>query len=131
MTDGEFFNAVALKQITPAPVLSTSPPRRQLILHYRSWRPPRCACWHHEVPHNAPHPRLQAFGFAVRDARERSGMSIEALAEAADLSARMVIGIEHGKRNPSLLTVLALAHGLGVSPGRLLEFAAARQEPEV
>ncbi|WP_308313371.1 helix-turn-helix transcriptional regulator [Streptomyces sp. G1] len=82
------------------------------------------------MPPNAPHPRLQAFGFAVRDARERSGMSIEALAEAAGLSARMVIGIEHGKRNPSLLTILALAQGLGVSPGRLLEPAAAWREPE-
>ncbi|MEU6406065.1 helix-turn-helix transcriptional regulator [Streptomyces sp. NPDC046985] len=81
------------------------------------------------MPHNAPHPRLQAFGFAVRDARESCGMSIEALAEAADLSARMVIGIEHGKRNPSLLTILALAQGLGVAPGRLLEPATPRREP--
>ncbi|WP_282697659.1 helix-turn-helix transcriptional regulator [Streptomyces sp. CC208A] len=77
---------------------------------------------------SAPHPRLQAFGFAVRDARERNGMSIEALAGAADLSARMVIGIEHGKRNPSLLTILALAQGLGVSPGRLIESAEAWRE---
>ncbi|ELS53784.1 helix-turn-helix domain-containing protein [Streptomyces viridochromogenes] len=83
------------------------------------------------VPHDAPRPRprLQAFGFAARDARESCGMSIEALAEAADLSARMVIGIEHGKRNPSLLTILALAQGLGVAPGRLLESATPRREP--
>lgn len=56
-------------------------------------------------------------------------MSVEALAEAADLSARMVIGIEHGKRNPSLLTILALPQGLGVAPGRLLESATPRREP--
>ncbi|MEV0963381.1 helix-turn-helix transcriptional regulator [Streptomyces sp. NPDC049910] len=47
-------------------------------------------------------------------------MSIEG-AEAADLSAGMVIGIEHGKRNPPLPTILAPAQGLGVTPGRLLE----------
>ncbi|WP_234363539.1 helix-turn-helix domain-containing protein [Streptomyces sp. TN58] len=41
----------------------------------------------------------------------------------------MVIGIEHGKRNPSLLTILALAQGLGVTPGRLLESATPRREP--
>ncbi|MFG2313326.1 helix-turn-helix domain-containing protein [Streptomyces sp. NPDC048566] len=81
------------------------------------------------MPRNAPHPQLQAFGFAVRDARESCGMSTEALAEAADLSARMVIGIEHGKRNPSLLTILALAQGLGVTPGRLLESEMPRREP--
>ncbi|MCX5129463.1 helix-turn-helix domain-containing protein [Streptomyces sp. NBC_00347] len=57
-------------------------------------------------------------------------MSIEALAEAAELSSRMVIGIEHGQGNPSLLTVLALAEGLGVSPGRLIEPAAAQPNPD-
>ncbi|MFB9484898.1 helix-turn-helix domain-containing protein [Streptomyces filamentosus] len=77
---------------------------------------------------NAPHPWPQAFGFAVRDARERNGLSIEGLAGTAGQSARMVIGIEHGKRNPSLLTILALAQGLGVSPGQLIESAEARRE---
>ncbi|GAA2734030.1 hypothetical protein GCM10010439_55500 [Actinocorallia aurantiaca] len=73
------------------------------------------------MPTPAPDPRLQAFGFAVRTAREESGMSIEALAEAADLSARMLIGIEHGRRNPSLLTILSIANGLQTKPGTLLD----------
>ncbi|MFJ7246344.1 helix-turn-helix domain-containing protein [Kitasatospora sp. NPDC098652] len=80
------------------------------------------------MPISVPDQRLQAFGFAVRDAREHVGMSIEALAEAALLSARMVIDIEHGKRNPSLLTILALARGLDIEPRKLIE-PAARHDP--
>ncbi|MFB4319949.1 helix-turn-helix domain-containing protein [Actinomadura sp. 21ATH] len=72
------------------------------------------------MPDSAPDPRLQAFGFAVRDARERSGMSIETLADAAGISARMLIGIEHGRRNPSLLLILGLADGLDMTPAELM-----------
>ncbi|WP_217711382.1 helix-turn-helix domain-containing protein [Actinomadura sp. NAK00032] len=72
------------------------------------------------MPAAAPDPRLQAFGFAVRDAREHSDMSLEALAEAAGISARMLIGIEHGRRNPSLLTILAIAEGLDLAPADLV-----------
>jgi transcriptional regulator with XRE-family HTH domain len=72
------------------------------------------------VPAAAPDPRLQAFGFAVRDARERTGMSLDALAEASGLSTRMLLGIEHGRRNPSLLTVLAVARGLDIDPAILI-----------
>ncbi|TMR37399.1 helix-turn-helix transcriptional regulator [Actinomadura geliboluensis] len=47
-------------------------------------------------------------------------MSLEALAEAAGISARMLIGIEHGRRNPSLLTILAIAEGLDLAPADLV-----------
>jgi transcriptional regulator with XRE-family HTH domain len=53
-------------------------------------------------------------------------MSIEALAEAAGLSWRMLIGIEHGKRNPSLLTILAIAKGLSTEPYVLVRSASSR-----
>ena len=72
------------------------------------------------MPAAAPDPRLQAFGFAVRDAREHGDMTLEALADAAGISSRMLIGIEHGRRNPSLLTILAIAEGLELAPADLL-----------
>jgi transcriptional regulator with XRE-family HTH domain len=72
------------------------------------------------VPDPTPDPRLQAFGFAVRDARERADMSLDALAEASGLSTRMLLGIEHGRRNPSLLTILAVARGLNIEPTMLI-----------
>ncbi|TMQ89862.1 helix-turn-helix transcriptional regulator [Actinomadura soli] len=80
-------------------------------------------CWHRWVPLPAPDPRLQAFGFAVRTEREHTGMSIEALADAAGISARFLVGIEHGRRNPSLLTILSIANGLRISPTALLNAA--------
>jgi transcriptional regulator with XRE-family HTH domain len=72
------------------------------------------------------HQDLQAFGFAVRTLREERRMTLEGLAEAAGLSWRMVIGVEHGQRNPSLITVLALAQGLGLRAEQLIRCAQTR-----
>ena len=56
-------------------------------------------------------------------------MSLDALAEASGLSTRMLLGIEHGRRNPSLLTVLAIARGLGVEPATLIGPAVHAKRP--
>jgi transcriptional regulator with XRE-family HTH domain len=37
------------------------------------------------------------------------------------LSFRGLIYIEHGRRNPSVLTILRIASGLDTAPGRLLD----------
>ncbi|MEU6745335.1 helix-turn-helix transcriptional regulator [Spirillospora sp. NPDC046719] len=81
------------------------------------------------MPVSAPDPRLQAFGFAVRTAREQTGMTIEALAEAAGISWRFLLSIEHGRRNPSLLTILSIADGLQLPPGDLLDNARRPKDP--
>lgn len=47
-------------------------------------------------------------------------MTLEELADHSGLSFRGVVYIEHGQRNPSLTTLLNLAHGLHVQPSRLL-----------
>lgn len=57
----------------------------------------------------------------LRRMREAQGISIEELAERSGLSFRGVVYIEHGKRNPSLATLLNLARGLDIGPSRLLE----------
>lgn len=49
-------------------------------------------------------------------------MSLEELAERAELSFRGLIYIEHGRRNAGLLTVFKLADGLGLRPSQLLEY---------
>lgn len=59
-------------------------------------------------------------GQEIRKQRETVGLSIEALGERSGLSANYIGGIEAGKRDPSLSTVLALARGLGVPAGVLL-----------
>lgn len=47
-------------------------------------------------------------------------MTIERLAEVAELSTNYVGAVENGKRDPSLSTIFAIAKGLGVVPADLL-----------
>lgn len=58
---------------------------------------------------------LNRFGEAVRQAREGQGVSQEELAHRCGVSQAYVSGLEGGKRNPSLVSVLRVASGLRVS----------------
>lgn len=58
---------------------------------------------------------LRKLGQRIRAIRQGRGMTQEDLASALDLSIAYVSLIERGNRNPSFTTVVALAHGLGVS----------------
>ena len=60
------------------------------------------------------------FGDAVRAKRLQNRVSQEDLAELSGLHRTYISGIELGKRNPSLLNVVRIAHSLGVSPAELL-----------
>src|SRR5436190_23433869 len=55
-----------------------------------------------------------AFGYRVRELRERAGLTQEALAERADLDVTYVSGIERGRRNPGLNILGRLAKALRV-----------------
>lgn len=54
------------------------------------------------------------FGTAIRQYREKQGLSQESLAEKAELDRTYVSGIERGRRNPSLLSIERLAKALGI-----------------
>lgn len=73
------------------------------------------------MPPNSPppEPRLHAFGLCVRRLREDRGLSVEELARRSDLSFRGLLYIEHGRRNPGLLTVFKIAEGLGIGVAEL------------
>ncbi len=60
------------------------------------------------------------FGKEVRRRREALGLTLEQLAERAELTPNYVGTVENGKRDPSLSTVVALAKGLHVPPAELL-----------
>ena len=62
----------------------------------------------------------QAFGRAVRDARQKLRISQEELAARCDLHRNAIGLIERGERTPSLDTILAIADGLGISGSRLV-----------
>ncbi|MBZ9897281.1 helix-turn-helix domain-containing protein [Mesorhizobium sp. BR1-1-6] len=47
--------------------------------------------------------------------RKAAGLTQEAVAERANLSQQYVSGLESGKRNPTVETLLVLAQALGVS----------------
>ncbi|WP_084164635.1 helix-turn-helix domain-containing protein [Skermanella stibiiresistens] len=55
---------------------------------------------------------LKTFGSALRRARERVGLSQEDLAHRAGVSVGYLSQLENGRRNPSLLLVLALCGAL-------------------
>jgi transcriptional regulator with XRE-family HTH domain len=72
-------------------------------------------------------PRYPAFraalGRAVREARTQSGLTQEALADAARLHRNYIGGIERGERNPTLENLYQLATALGRRPSQILERA--------
>lgn len=71
--------------------------------------------------HARRHNGAAALGAAVRAARTRLGLSVQALAQRAGVSLGLVSQLERGMGNPSLQSIQRLAQALGVSASRLLE----------
>lgn len=67
----------------------------------------------HPMPPTDP-PLLRHVAANLRSARQGRGWTQQALAERADVSRRMVVGIEAGESNVSLATLDRLADALGV-----------------
>jgi transcriptional regulator with XRE-family HTH domain len=62
------------------------------------------------------------FAERLRFARERSGLSQEALAARCDLHRTEISLLERSKRSPRLETIVILAKGLSLSsPGELID----------
>ncbi len=60
---------------------------------------------------------LKAFGGAVRDKRKALGsISQEELADRAGVHRTYIGGVEQGRRNVSLLTIIKIAEALAVEP---------------
>ena len=57
----------------------------------------------------------------IKQLRKEKGMTQEQLAERADLTSEAVTRVERGVRMPTLKTLGKLAHGLGVSPAKLVD----------
>ena len=62
-----------------------------------------------------------AFGKRMRELREREGLSQDALSDRAKLHRSIIGRLERGAHQPTLSTALAVAKGLGVTPGELLD----------
>jgi transcriptional regulator with XRE-family HTH domain len=64
----------------------------------------------------------EQFAENLRRARDKSGLSQEALADECDLHRTEISLLERSKRSPRLETIVILSKGLGLnSPGQLLD----------
>lgn len=59
------------------------------------------------------------FGRRIRDIRKIKKITQDKLAEKADVSLSYIAMIEGGKRNPTLDSIVKIAHGLGVATHQL------------
>lgn len=66
---------------------------------------------------------LRAFGLAVRQAREKKGISQDVLADLADLHRTYIGSVERGERNLTLKNISAIAAALNMRGSALLERA--------
>jgi transcriptional regulator with XRE-family HTH domain len=57
----------------------------------------------------------------LRTARQERGLSLEAVAQKAQISASLLSQIERGKASPSLVSLVAIADALMLRPGDLLD----------
>jgi transcriptional regulator with XRE-family HTH domain len=64
---------------------------------------------------------LEAFGKRLRAERDRRNVSLETLAEIANVHRTHLGALELGQRDPRLSMLLILADALEVPPGALLE----------
>ncbi|MDF2666105.1 MAG: putative transcriptional regulator, partial [Microbacterium sp.] len=64
---------------------------------------------------------VETLGAAVRDARKRLGLSVQALSEKAGVSFGLVSQLERGLGNPSLQSLQRLAGALGIPVAQLLD----------
>ena len=62
----------------------------------------------------------EALGQIVRALRQKRGFSQEDLADLCGLHRNAVGLLERGERVPSIETLFALAHGLGIKPSTLI-----------
>lgn len=60
-------------------------------------------------------------GYEIRRRRKALGLTLEELAERAQLTPHYLSTLEREKRDPSISTLLAVAEGLGSRPGELLD----------
>jgi transcriptional regulator with XRE-family HTH domain len=73
------------------------------------------------MPEPDPSDPRTTFGANLRTARERAGLTQEALGHRADFHPTEVNRIERGRRNPGLVTIVRLAKALNIPASALLD----------
>lgn len=68
-----------------------------------------------------PRAASAAFGKRLRELRAEHGLSQDDLADRTDVHPTAIGRLERGSREPRLTTILRIARGLDVEPGKLLD----------
>lgn len=63
---------------------------------------------------------LERFGKTIKMLRADAGMTQEQLGAKSGVHPVFISGIERGKRNPTLTTIIKLAEAFGIDPSTLL-----------
>lgn len=74
---------------------------------------------------------MDVVGAQIRSARKERGLTLEALSEVAQLSVGNVSQIERGIANPSISTLVQLAHAVGIPLWQLLNVHESAKSPVV
>lgn len=75
------------------------------------------------------HAFLTRIGERIRELRQARGLTMQQLADRAQISRRLLTQIEHGQANPSLVTITRIARELGTDFTNLLDAASASPSP--
>ena len=82
-------------------------------------------------PSTTGRPTVEALGREIREARRLRGMTLEALATAADVSSGSLSQIERGYGNPSFNLLVQVAHALDVPVTRFFAYEDTQSSPVV
>lgn len=67
--------------------------------------------------------QLVALGHAIRDLRQKAGLSQEAFADLVGIDRSYLGGIERGEHNLALMNLIKIAKSLRISTAELLKIA--------
>jgi transcriptional regulator with XRE-family HTH domain len=82
--------------------------------------------------HNRKKTRVRIdFGKRLRAKRQERGLTLEKLAEKADLAISYVASVERGERNLGLENIISLAQALNISPSELLPGAHHQRKDQI
>ncbi len=80
-----------------------------------------------EVSDSTAH-TLTAIGLRIRELRQVRGMTLQALADASDLSPSMLSLVERGRASPSIGSLVVIASALGVTMSDLIVYEPVSEE---
>ena len=63
----------------------------------------------------------ELFGQRLREQRIKHGLTLEQLAEKSELSSNYIGMVERGERNPSYMSLIKIAAGLGMPVYKMLK----------